>query len=300
MAFSTESARSRAGSDEAAKPGRDADSADSWVVPFRTSGTRRPLFCACAGGGDILEYRDFALALPKDLPVYGFGLPPLENGEQFSPVEHLAAVYVRKVRELQEHGPYRLCGHSFGGLVVFEMARRLTNDGEDVELLALIDARHPAYVRNLSIKEQAKFRLTYISDRLVRYGRNLCRGRIDQIFLGAFIHFRAMAIGRFWKTVRFVFGRLDFAIPKVIRSDAFATALAWDAYSPGEYKGKVVLFGASDTGREYGIDCTMGWRVCVTGALEIHAVPGDHRSIMRPPHVQVLVEQLTRYLVDGR
>jgi thioesterase domain-containing protein len=297
MAFSTDTDRSRDASGEATMPGRGPASADSWVVPFRPSGTRRPLFCARAGGGDGYEYRDLALALPDDLPVYAFGLPPRKDGEQFSTVEDLAAVYVSKVREFQAHGPYRLCGHSFGGLVVFEMARRLANDGEDVELLALLDTLNPAYIRNLSIKGQAKFRLTYIANRLARYGRHLYTGRIDKAFSDALIYLSGVTKTCFWKTVGFMVGRLGFPISKVIRNDAgAATSLAWYAYTPSEYKGKVVLFVASDRGPEYGIDRTFGWGACATGALEIHVVPGGHSSMMRPPHIQVLAEQLMPYL----
>ena len=114
----------------------------SWVVPLRTSGRRPPLFCACAGGGDAFEYRDFADALPDDQPVYAFGVPTLGEEAQFPTVEQLAAIYVRKVRELQKRGPYQLCGHSFGGLVVYEMAAQLTAEGE--ENSAPCSDRHPA------------------------------------------------------------------------------------------------------------------------------------------------------------
>lgn len=273
--------------------------AHSWVVPLRASGTQRPLFCVCAGGGDGFEYRDLALALPEDLPVYAFGLPPLENGEQFPTVEHLAAIFVRKVRELQAHGPYRLCGHSFGGLVVFEMARRLANQGEEVELLALFDTLHPAYVGNLSIRAQAEFRVTYISDRLARYGRNLAQGRIDKVFLQAFIYLYTRANTCFLKAVGFMAGRLGCPIPAVIRSDALATSLAWHAHNPGKYNGKVVLFAAADRGPEYRIDRTLGWGACATGALEIHVVPGSHLSMIHPPYIQVLAAQLTACLAPG-
>ncbi len=53
----------------------------------------------------------------------------------------MAAGYVRTMRSVQPEGPYALAGHSFGGLVAFEMARILTGQGEHVEWLGLIDAQ---------------------------------------------------------------------------------------------------------------------------------------------------------------
>jgi thioesterase domain-containing protein len=280
-------------------PDARADASDSWVVPLRASGTERPLFCACPGGGDGFEYRDLAAALSPDLPVYGFGLPPLKSGRQFVTVEHLAAVYIHKVRQLQEHGPFRLCGHSFGGLVVFEMARLLVNNGQKVELVALLDTVHPACVLNLSLKGRAKFQLSYISDRLARYGQHLRHGRIDKMFSRAFIFVKAAVSKRFWKIAGLVLGGLGFPIPKILRGGEVATLLAWHAHTPSTYQGKVVLFSASDRGPEFGVDPTLGWRVSAIGGLEIHMVPGDHLSMMRPPHVQALAKQLSSYLAPS-
>jgi acetoacetyl-CoA synthetase len=47
------------------------------------------------------------------------------------------------LRRAQPAGPYSLTGYSFGGLVAFETACRLTADGETVSYLGLIDVRPP-------------------------------------------------------------------------------------------------------------------------------------------------------------
>ncbi|MDD1594854.1 hypothetical protein C7U85_39355, partial [Bradyrhizobium sp. WBAH42] len=49
-----------------------------------------------------------------------------------------------QVRGVQPHGPYRLVGWSFGGLVVYEMARQFQALGEQVEFLALLDSIAPS------------------------------------------------------------------------------------------------------------------------------------------------------------
>src|ERR1051326_2435069 len=122
--------------------GGDTGRGCSWVVPLRISGTRPPLFCAVAGYGDVFDYRDLALALPEDQPVYSFGLPGLSDGQLFPTVEQIASVYVRKIRAIQPNGPYHLCGYSFGGLVVYEMAARLAEEQEDVAMLVMLDTEH--------------------------------------------------------------------------------------------------------------------------------------------------------------
>ena len=54
-------------------------------------------------------------------------------------VEAMAAEYLREVKVRQPDGPYNLCGYSFGGLVAFEMARRLRESGDEVALVGLFD-----------------------------------------------------------------------------------------------------------------------------------------------------------------
>jgi thioesterase domain-containing protein len=54
-------------------------------------------------------------------------------------VEAMAAEYLRAVKAHQPDGPYNVCGYSFGGLVAFEMARRLRESGDEVALVGLFD-----------------------------------------------------------------------------------------------------------------------------------------------------------------
>ena len=60
-------------------------------------------------------------------------------------LEAMAERYLAALRRIQPHGPYRLGGWSMGGVAAFEMARRLAQAGEEVELLALLDSYAPGH-----------------------------------------------------------------------------------------------------------------------------------------------------------
>ena len=51
----------------------------------------------------------------------------------------MAADYLREIKPRQPNGPYYLCGYSSGGLVAFEIARRLSEAGDEVGLVGLFD-----------------------------------------------------------------------------------------------------------------------------------------------------------------
>jgi thioesterase domain-containing protein len=63
-------------------------------------------------------------------------------------------------------------------------------------------------------------------------------------------------------------------------------------YQPQPYAGPVTLFRASEPDGE---PHALGWDA-LAPALEIQPVPGDHFSMMRPPHAHVLARVLTEVL----
>jgi thioesterase domain-containing protein len=82
--------------------------------------------------------------MPSDLGVFGItplsteGVPLAETR-----IEDMADFYVREVRTKQPRGPYLLGGLCAGGVIAYEMASQLLHSGENVELVALLDAATP-------------------------------------------------------------------------------------------------------------------------------------------------------------
>ncbi|WP_253900268.1 type I polyketide synthase, partial [Corallococcus carmarthensis] len=114
-------------------------------VALLQQGTRGPpLFFVHAAGGQAVFYRDLARAIDAGRTAYAFesrGLEP--EGPLHTSVDAMATAYLEGVRALQPTGPYLLVGASFGGAVVYEMARRLTAAGHAVPLCAMLDTPGP-------------------------------------------------------------------------------------------------------------------------------------------------------------
>ena len=116
------------------------------------------------------------VALPEGQPVYAIDMESLcDTGQQFT-IEQLAPFYLDIIRKIQRSGPYYFCGYSFGGLVAYEMAMRLIDEGDSADLVALLDAANPALLSNLSQTDAAQFHKTYLIDRLKKYALQLVRG----------------------------------------------------------------------------------------------------------------------------
>jgi amino acid adenylation domain-containing protein len=127
---------------------RQDDRPDVWspLVSIQVgSPTKRPLFCIHGGGFNVLIYRELAMQLPPEQPVYGLQARGLDGislhiREQ---LEDMAADYIDQIRTVQPQGPYALAGLSNGGNIALEMAQQLMASGEKVAFLGMFDSYGP-------------------------------------------------------------------------------------------------------------------------------------------------------------
>ena len=121
-----------------------AEDQSELLVPLRDGGGRPPVFCVHPVSGSAYAYSGLAGLLPADQPVYGFEAPGFDNDRAPVPVlPRLADEYTAILRAVAPGQPYRLLGWSLGGLLAFEVAKRLRAAGEEVAVLILVDAPLP-------------------------------------------------------------------------------------------------------------------------------------------------------------
>ena len=111
------------------------------------SSTKLPLFCLHPAGGHILGYSHVAAALPADQPIYGIQARALFPGQPLgNSIEEMSTDYIAAIRSVQPRGPYQLMGRSAGGLLAYEMAQQLKQQGEETSFLCLLDTLLPTGV----------------------------------------------------------------------------------------------------------------------------------------------------------
>ncbi|MGA4841736.1 amino acid adenylation domain-containing protein [Streptomyces sp. G45] len=111
------------------------------VLALRPTGSRPPVFCLHSGVGLALSYLPLLPYVDEAHPVYGIQAPAVVAGaEPPTSIEDLGAAYVRLIKDVRPHGPYHLFGWSFGGLIAYEIAAQLRAAGDEVGLLANLDA----------------------------------------------------------------------------------------------------------------------------------------------------------------
>lgn len=115
---------------------------ESPLISLKPGSGGAPLFLIHGLGGHIANLLPMARRMAYGREVIGIRARGLAHGETtHSSVEAMASDYLAAIKARQPQGPYRLAGYSFGGLVAFEIARRLDESGDAVGFVGLFDTR---------------------------------------------------------------------------------------------------------------------------------------------------------------
>ncbi len=273
----------------------DRDQALSTIVPIRPRGTSAPLFVIHS----YLLYGVLPKIIEQDRPIYGVR-ELLGDAEPQTVVER-AETYVKEILRICPDGPVALAGWCAAASLTVEIARQLRALDRQVGLVALFDAERPGYrpvnrgYWYLRVIASLKFhfrrlRGEYRRKKLV-YFHIVLRRFWDSIVELLFMHNRTLLL-----RLQRVFG---FGLPDNVFNNTWARVAAIQNYAPARYPGKIWLFRALDVPQLPGTDETLGWKDIVDGGVEVVFVDGDHESMFRDPHVDILSRRLRQALQLG-
>jgi thioesterase domain-containing protein len=207
-------------------------------------------------------------------------------------IEDLARHYLELVRGVQGagEGPYLLAGSSFGGVVSFEMAQQLHDQGQQTALLALFDSPDLEALAREMVDE------VVILTGMLREGVDMPIPTLMDTLrsLDAKSRFRyALEQGRRAKTFPDHFELADLH-QLVHLMDCHFQALR--SYRPRVFAGEMVYFRAAERDALNPPHPEKSWIPLAPAGVSIHEVPGGHESMSFPPHVPSLAARLNRYL----
>ena len=174
----------------------------------------------------------------------------------------MAEYHLASIRQVQSHGPYFLIGYSLGGLVMLEIARRLSGDGEKTALLVMLDS-YP-HRSHLSFGQQARLALRLAKRRAL-----------------SFIRTRLMSV--------------ELAAQAMQRVSEYQDR-AWLNYRPQFYDGKIKFVRAAVPSfvPDDPVDC---W-AHLARELKVETVPGNHLEMLTT-QVESLASTVARYIEEA-
>lgn len=115
------------------------------LVPLHAANSREsPVFCIPGAGASVTSFVEFINALDAKWSIYGLQPRGIDIAEKpHETVEDAALYNLHALARLHLKRPIHLLGHSHGGLVAFEMALRLQEQGRPVASLTMVDTDAP-------------------------------------------------------------------------------------------------------------------------------------------------------------
>jgi thioesterase domain-containing protein len=199
----------------------------------------------------------------------------------------MASHYLELARAVHPGGPYLLIGASFGGMIAYEMARRLTAAGHAVPLCALLDAPGPGAMPEVEV-DTAELLAFYLDgggggwlsaaplrglalDDQLRHVIDAARTA------GTALPFGDVAQGR--------------RLIAVWRNNARAR---WRYPGPAWPAGEIQLFAAAELRPGLPPHLERAW--IGRCAVRVDRAAGDHFTMVLPPHAAALGAQIRGYL----
>ncbi|GAA2625709.1 SDR family NAD(P)-dependent oxidoreductase [Actinomadura fulvescens] len=290
-------------------PATEGEGDEDILVPLRDGTGDRTLFLLHPSGGDVLCYAELSRLLDERFPIVALTDPALAGLQPPEGLRALAQRYKEAIRRHDPHGPYLLGGWSMGGSLGHEVARRLSADGADVELLLMLDSNDPTYITSVSGDENVEALLRMLGAFEAYLGVDLGAGNVD-----ARGSMAALPAHVLWDEAAArlrehrLLGRKEDLHDRVAVFARHLRGLAGHTPEPlRDERTHVLLVRAErratrNSGIGMGVDDTppglndLGWRRHVNGPLEVHGVDADHYSLLRPPAVTRLAELINAAL----
>ncbi|AUH00257.1 non-ribosomal peptide synthetase [Prodigiosinella confusarubida] len=252
----------------------DADSAENRgmgdILPLRT-GRGPTLFCLHPASGFAWQYTGLLRYLSGRYPLVGLQSPRPQGGiADCDSLEEMCERYLVTIRHIQPQGPYFLLGYSLGGTLAHGIAARLTQVGERVAFLGLLDT-YPVEGQDWSGPSEEDARHEVMREQAA---------------------FMAAAEEEPDPQLR---AEKATMLNSIVANYQDAVRLLSQAVTP-DYHGEVTLFVATHT-LPAGMDIQSTWAPYVS-SLALYPQPCEHADILSPASLERLGPLLNRLLAE--
>ncbi len=262
---------------------RPATTGFEQVLPLRSQGSLPPLFCLPPGGGLSWPYAGLMFELDPERPIYGLQTPgivddiPLSNS-----IEQLAQGFLASIREIQPHGPYHLLGWSLGGQLAHCIATMLREEGECVDMLAILDS----------------FPFTKTSDMTLPSDEEVLERLVEQNGIDDTTLPRPLTMSIVYEAMRgsgHVITALEVDQAERMLKLMKHHGILCSRFRPSPFDGDLLLFVAAE-GRGDGPPFPEEWEPYITGHIESHPIQCRHECMDQPIPLRTIGRILERRL----
>lgn len=275
---------------QAKGPSTQIRPADPRVLPVNSAEDGRPIFLL----PQMMIFWPLAEELGEGQTIYALQLldediPPSMSTPSF---DQLAALYCKLIREVQAEGPYRLGGWCLWALMSYEVARLLEEQGQQVELLLMIDSWAPGHWARQSTSRKILMTWAHNFQRLSWMLNRLRHASMEK---------RKQDVVRWIKAMAASVSMLPKAMrpeepPRESNRIEKLVADAAMSYIPKPIQGTVAVFKGEQqpAGKLIGDD--LGWSQLLGRKVVVDTLPGNHSEIFDLAGARIMAARVRKVL----
>ena len=242
--------------------------------------------------------------LPSDQPVYALRIANCTaNATRLLTLESVAAECAEVLAGAVGNKPLVLAGYSYGGFVAYELARQLEARGWAPLDVIVIDTG-PEPLRSDSFTHGLRRSWWFVKNLPRWFFQNMADGRMRHQ-LKRSLHFSKYVWQRIsgtspemceeaWRASHEI--KSNDRLTKVEKETMLKRIDAFFRYQPPPYPGHITVFCAHVRPLYHSLEPDLGWRRVDVDTLDVVHVPGNHTSILHPPHSNALAKGLAAVL----
>lgn len=263
------------------------------LVPIQTMGEKEPIFALSGVGGSVLCFQPLSQSLGNDQPFYALQSIGMD-GKTAVPdsIKEIAEFNIAAIKSIQSTGPYTLLGYSHGGVVAFEMAKKMLKQGDEITSLLLLDSLCPTLQTEDEVEQMvdlyknlAKAMGIVVADLDTEKLRQITDiERVDYLY-------------DYSKNYGLDMTREQFALMYAM---SMSNARACRTYKPAKLSSEidVFLFRAQDSYRDKPKD--YGWNKWLQKPLKGYDIKANHSSIIDIEPIQEVANKILEYHESDR
>ena len=249
------------------------------LVPLNVNEAGPNLFCIHPDSGTPACFEDMAVQLRPIASVYGLMAVGLQAGQTpHTTIEAMARQYVTAIRAVQPHGPYLICGYSFGGLVAYEMTHQLRLTDERSHLIILdtmVVSDLPAKSNLAIVADYLQNEVSEVLEANPHLLKNLSEDE-SLAFSQLLERFAEIGLG------------LDASFIQRQVALLQTNYQAFNAYRPPTTMEQAISLIRAKDEPDGGEEADLGWQTLTTESVELYWTPGTHKKMLDRENVVTL------------
>ncbi|MCD6333401.1 MAG: amino acid adenylation domain-containing protein, partial [Bacteroidales bacterium] len=268
------------------------------LVKIKTGGSKRPLFIIHGAGLNVLLFNTLKDLLDPGQPIYGIQAKGMDGESPIlSKLEDIIDSYMSEIKSVQSIGPYALAGFSIGGLIAFELARQMQDQGDDVDFIGVFDTYAESSIQRWPKLKRMMYKMRWNWNRFW-YNLFLVLKEPGDVLPKKlkWLKFKIKSRLTGGEPVR---GEELEDLPDKLFHIANITIRAVLSLELKPFDGPVHVFRAAHRNFYIPDRVYLGWKPYAKGGVIIHEIPGDHSHIFAAPNDKEFAKVLQQALDDS-